>query len=218
MHVVFSANQHPEMLWATFEHVNNTPNAEYYYFGYDAWPKYSAEKVKRDSARTWLFSASNPKDPFNVARMSVRNGNIVGHPDEFIGPSRILRNAPWGTSPGDTRNNTIIISVNRQVIDRLADGDVRKNYIMIGATWTSDGKAPTPSNATLPPSNTAPPKANLVNTTMETFYKEGVSNCFDCHQGNMLACEGERKGLSHIFGVLQPLFGSNRPRQCNSAN
>jgi len=31
MHVVGSANGHPELIWATFEHVGNAPNAAYSY-------------------------------------------------------------------------------------------------------------------------------------------------------------------------------------------
>jgi hypothetical protein len=232
MHVVFSAREHPEMLWTTFENVNNTPNAEYQYF---STKSHSAQPVPQDTGLTWLFAASNAAKPFNVVRMRLDlNGNIrtvcqdkfigpsnigTGCQDKFIEPSNILRNAPWGTSsPGDTPNNTKIISVNKQVIDRLADGDVRKNYIMIGTTWTADGKAPTPPNYA-GPSNHVGAK-NLVNTTMETFFHEGSSNCLDCHHGpNMLGDACKKSGLSHVFGVLPPLSGSNRrKRQCNSVN
>ncbi len=36
MHVVGSTAGHPEMIWATFEHLGNTPNDQYHYL--NAWP------------------------------------------------------------------------------------------------------------------------------------------------------------------------------------
>jgi hypothetical protein len=87
----------------------------------------------------------------------------------------------------------------------LAAGDVRKNYILTGATWTIGGAPP----------NGGPPNGNEVgtsmmcNTTMET-YQQGTNttkvgtNCFDCHSGNMLG-DPSGNGLSHIFGTLKPL-------------
>jgi hypothetical protein len=77
-------------------------------------------------------------------------------------------------------------------LDQLSD--VRKNYILIGTTWFDDGR---------------PGMERLANSTMETFVQP--ANCLACHQpidGNMLGTvrsNGEGAGLSHIFGVLNPL-------------
>lgn len=38
-------------------------------------------------------------------------------------------------------SNTEIISINNSVAGMLASGDVRKNYVMTGATWTEGGAA-----------------------------------------------------------------------------
>jgi hypothetical protein len=116
--------------------------------------------------------------------------------------------------------NTKIISINSQFIDRLArSDDVRKNYVMIGTSWTctvgdcSGGGDPRDVDI-------RGGSKQLMNTTMETFYNKGSSTCFECHQGpNMLGDHCKKTGrLSHLFGVLQPLFGRDGQGQCAQAN
>ena len=219
MHVVFSAKGHPEMVWATFEHVKNTPNEEYKYFGSDGHVRTQGPDAE---GHHWMFSDSNAHAPFNEPRMHVdKNGKIVAYdPNKPIGPSNILRNAPWGSPGMDAGDlNTKIISINNQVRDPLASTDVRKNYMMIGTSWTSSEADPI--NVVLRRGS-----EQLANTTMETFvstietvHEPGSSTCFDCHQGpNMLGEHCKRRGLSHLFGVLQPLFGHDSQGQCTSAN
>jgi len=219
MHVVFSVNGHPEMIWATFEHVNNTPNKEYLYIRSDRHGK----KQESDIAdHHWMFSNSVPSAAFNEARMHVdkQTGYIVHDQNKTIGPSNIRRNAPWGSPGMDGGDlNTKIIFINEQFIRRLASNDVRKNYIMIGASWTPNGADPSASIGGWGGSN------QLVNTTMETFHEmkglrePGSSTCFECHHGpTMLGDHCMKTGLSHLYGVLPPLFGSDMRGQCPSAN
>jgi len=206
MHVVFSAKGHPEMVWSTFEHVNNTPNNDYTYFK----PNLQVATRLSDIAARWMFSDSDRNATFNKPRMHFEEstGNIVADdPKKPIGPSNIRRNAPWGSPGRNSDLNTKIISINDQFIGRLADNDIRKNYIMIGASWTSNGGDP----------RTALRRGSdrLVNTTMETFvstpmgtHEPGSSTCLDCHKGPMLGDKdehGHATRLSHIFGVLKPL-------------
>jgi hypothetical protein len=215
MHVVFSAKGHPEMLWATFEHVNNTPNEAY---------KYLDPNVGRtqpsDIADHWMFWDSDPHAPVNKARMHLnkQTGDIEQNRGQTIGPSNIIRKAPWGSAPGQGEMNTKIIYTNKQIIDPLADKDVRKNYMMIGTSWTSGGDDPSDVDK-------RQGSAQLANSTMETFLNDGSSTCFNCHQGredraggvrSMLGCK--KTGLSHLFGVLQPLFGGDSRGQCTPVN
>ncbi len=51
MHVVGSTAGHPEMVWATFEHVGNTPLATYTYTSTTGTPT-----VSQNTSGTWLFS------------------------------------------------------------------------------------------------------------------------------------------------------------------
>ena len=42
--------------------------------------------------------------------------------------------SPWGMPGTSTSSNTEVIAINNSVISQLAGGDIRKNYIMTGAT------------------------------------------------------------------------------------
>jgi hypothetical protein len=216
MHVVFSTQGHPEMLWATFEHINNTPNRDYKYFDPNGHP----QTQKSDIADHWMFSDSDPNATFNEARMHFdKAGNIVADGNKPIGPSNIRRNAPWGAPGMEADLNTKIISINSQFVGRLAGKDVRKSYVMIGTSWTctagdcSGGGDPGDVGI-------RQGSEQMANTTMETFYNKGSSTCFECHQGpNMLGDPCKKTGrLSHLFGVLQPLFGRDSQGQCTQGN
>lgn len=71
----------------------------------------------------------------------------------------------------------------------LPSGDVRKNYMFTGATWTKFGAAPIEGNEV--------GTNKMANSTMETYQQGG--NCFDCHTSNTTS-------VSHVFGPLKPLF------------
>ncbi|HEV2690195.1 MAG TPA: hypothetical protein VGV35_16670 [Bryobacteraceae bacterium] len=191
IHVVGSTLGHPEMVWATFEHVGNTPNATYSYTS-TGGPK----TVNQNTSGTWVFSASGSAGPFNVAHMTFTgppNNQIQSTGGFTISPSDTLRSDPWGIDGGNAFSNTEVISMNSHVRGMMAAGDIRGNYVMSGATWTPFGSppiGPTPGVGT----------NRLANTTMET-YQQSVSNCFTCHQNGL-----NPNGLSHIYGGLQPLF------------
>jgi hypothetical protein len=194
MHVVGTTLGHPEMVWATFEHVSNTPPATYSYNSTGG-----LKSVTQNTSGTWLFSASGSAGPFNVAHMSFTgppSNNIQSAGSFTISPSDTLRSEPWGIDGSNAASNTEVISMNSHVRGMMASGDVRGNYIMTGATWTPFGS---------PPSGAIPGVGTnrLANTTMET-YQQGVSNCFSCHQGFPSGLNPN--GLSHIFAGLKPLF------------
>jgi hypothetical protein len=198
IHVVGSTAGHQEMLWATFEHVNNTRNAQYSY----TTASNATKSVAQNNGGTWTFSASPATATPNNPLISLSGADIVASsPPTPIGPSDILRVNAWGTAANSgafTANNTDVISVNNSVINQLLAGDVRKNYVMTGTTWTAFGQVPPPGPGQEVGTN------QMANSTMESF--EQPSNCFDCHSGsNMLGGAGG-SGLSHIYGVLKPLF------------
>ena len=134
--------------------------------------------------------------------MSLSGANIDAFSGETVGPSDILRVNPWGSIGSSTSKNTEVIAINNSVIGMLAAGDVRKNYIMIGATWTAGG---------VPPPSGQAGTNKMSNSTMETFVQGG--NCFGCHNGNMLGTlvgpppvPPFADGLSHVYGPLKMLF------------
>jgi hypothetical protein len=191
MHVVGSAAGHPEMIWATFEHTGNTPNASYQYTS-----KTGPKTVAQSTAGDWLFSTTKSKGPFNKSHMTFddKTGDIVSVSPFKISPSDTLRKFPWGIDGTNATSNTEVISIHDSVATQMPSGDVRDHYFMLGATWTPFGATPTGGNGV--------GTNQLTNTTLET-YAQGT-NCFTCHQGNMLG--DPSGGLSHIYGTLKPLF------------
>jgi hypothetical protein len=199
IHVVGSAQGHPEMLWATFEHVNNSRNAAYNYTN----TANATINVAQNNGGTWLFSktpaTATPNVPLNV----VSGADIVAvSPPTPIGPSDVLRIDAWGTASSNvafTANNTDIISINNSVLGQLVGSDVRKNYILTGTTWTFNGLPPAPGPGVQVGTN------EMANSAAETFFQP--SNCFNCHDGsNMLGGPTGDSGLSHIWGPIKPLF------------
>jgi hypothetical protein len=203
MHVVGSANGHPEMIWATFEHDSNAPNSPYPYenkAGKTTWQQAS-------TTGNWLFSANGSTGPFNTEDMTFVTSNGQGQivPSQFkaVGPSDTLRMNAWGTNwlnPSVVTNNTGVISVNHSVLSQFLAGDIRRHYHYIGSTWTTDGTNPAVATNQV--------GTNLLNNaTMETYqqFPQPNLNCFSCHQGNLPTNGLDPDGLSHIFKALNPL-------------
>jgi hypothetical protein len=187
MHVVGSTAGHAEMIWATFEHVNNSRNAGFSYTN----NANALVNVAQNNAGTWLFSKTPPLAAAdqNQPLAAPSGADIVATTAAPIGPSDVLRVNPWGRPGNATSSNTEILSINNSVIGQLLAGDVRKNYIMTGSTWTIGGNAPSGGNQV--------GTNQMANTTMETFFQP--SNCFSCHSTNQYP-------VSHIFNDLKPLF------------
>jgi hypothetical protein len=176
---------HPEMLWASFEHVSATPSAGYIY------AKASGTGTKpRTTAGNWVFCGAASGGPFNEAHMTMGGADfdhIVNKPGFTISPSNTLRGKPFGMDSTASTSNADLVVINNSVRNLLINGDLRKNYIQIGTTWTIFG-GPGPGGVGT---------NKLANSTMET-YQPG-SNCFNCHSPNTT-------DVSFIFGSLQPLF------------
>lgn len=189
MHVVGSTNGHPEMIWATFEHIDNTPFVSYNY-------KNSAganTSFPQTTVGNWLFCSNGSTGPFNQAHMSYdfTTNSIVALPTHTISPSDIRMEFPFGkpASSSSFVSNAQVIAANNSVRSVLNSADVRSNYIMTGATWTISGASPNSTNQV--------GTNQLANSTMETF--QIGSNCFSCHATNTV-------DVSHIFFGTKKLF------------
>lgn len=204
MHVVGSVNGHPEMVWATVEHLNNAPNDTYSYTAQDGSTKTVPFSTANPSGKDWLFCAKDAVAPFNVETLVTDSGKIalptpdpnrppvVGKPPV---PSNTIRSFAWGASSDTGVDDlTEVISLNNSLQQLLPDGDVRKNYALIGAVWTGGGIPGVDNQGADSLGST-----QLANATMETYFQKSTMNCFSCHQG------GQLKGLSHIWGSLTPL-------------
>jgi len=224
MHVVGSTNGHPEMIWATFEHQNNTANATYTYKP-TAGPN---KTVSPDFSGTFLFSAANP-DPAHLNEPHMQldaSGNIVAIAPFHITPSNTIRGNAWGAAPGvspnpldatDAASNSELISINNDVRGMLNSGDIRNKYIMTGATWTIGGDGfsgnfGNPGNPGIV-SGRGVGTSQMANTTMET-YQQAFPTSFDSFSNNCFSCHGSNTThVSHIYFTpgfpshgLKPLF------------
>lgn len=208
IHVVGSLAGHPEMSWATFEHNKNTPNAAYSYLTTNN----TVKTVPADGGTGWLFT-SNPADKNpNVSHMKVSGATITADSGFIISASNTLRTKPWGITPDGVPNqqdtsasasNSEIISINNAVNMLLVGNDLRKNYNLIGATWTFGGNAPDGTMYSGPNSSKGASigASKLANSTMETYFQSGKflnTSCFTCHRDHKSPTL-DPNSLSHIF-------------------
>jgi hypothetical protein len=195
MHVVGSVKEHPEMVWATFEHVCNAPTTSYTYLA-GASESDSTPRPGPAESGPWLLSSTDTPVMPVTSRMfynaTVSPPRIEAEPGMTIGPTDVQRTMPWGMPGSFTGSNSDLIALNHTVRSQLASGDLRSNYILTGATWRPSGEL----------DGTGVGTNQLANTSMETFAQP--SNCFNCHQGNALG-DSSGNGHSHIFGEIAPL-------------
>jgi len=197
MHVVGSTLGHPEMVWATFEHMGNTPLATYSYTKNDG----TTNTVTQNTSGSWVFTANGSSGPFNVPHMDFTGpsgspaNSIQAEAGFTISPSDTLRQFAFGSS--SQFENTEVISIDNHVLQMMPSGDIRGNYFMTGATWTPFGSNPGGSNNGVGTNQ-------LSNSTMET-YAQG-SNCFSCHQNLTPNLPNVTTDVSHVFAGIQPLF------------
>jgi hypothetical protein len=217
VHIVGSTAGHPEMIWASFEHVGNTPNPTFQYINSLG----TLTTVPQSTSGNWLFSKSGSAGPFDASHMQQSGANIQAISPFNISPSDTIRWKPWGAASDLSPNpidgsaaasNTEIIAINNSVRGMLPSGDVRDNYFMLGATWTIFGAAPLPQFGAPTPADPGNQvgTSRLANTTMETYQQgsdttsTGGSNCFSCHAS--INPTIATTAVSHIFGAIKPLF------------
>lgn len=219
MHVVGTVVNHHEMIWSTFLHTGVAPDTTYSYNSTG-----SSGIVTANTNGTWLLCANGAPPPYNQARMTfdAGTGNIVATSGNTIGPTNVISMKPWGAAAdfgpssidfSPLSSNAEVISINDGVLNGLIAGDLRKNYMFKGATWTIGGDVPTQPPTVGAESITGDEigTSSLSNVTMETFQQGNTSiftgtNCFTCHQNSNPQATRPDTGISHIFSALKPLF------------
>jgi hypothetical protein len=240
MHVVGSAKGHPEMIWATFEHLDNAPNATFTYR--DANDVVHTVTPENPTQPGWLLSGSGV-DSSNLANFNIQNMRfdapwIVVLNSSGGDPSHTMRMKAWGGasdfSPNpipplnnSTSSNTEIISINNSInakMEAQAAGDVRNNYFMVGATWTANGQSPTaPFQTSFNVGgngiilNNQVGTSKLANTTMETYeqgadttWASGGQSCMSCHTDFPKALQSGID-VSHLFPDLKQAVPPKQP-------
>jgi hypothetical protein len=200
IHLVINTANHPEFVWATFEHDNNAPNCTNpqatppgnWSFTSVACAACLATQTPEQCAK------ASPPCAFNAGKSS---SSLTGTPNE------VCRVYSDGTDPGATTNANNN-DTNRANIDALNTQlvgptgllttlpntnplSVFKNYYLVGGLWTNGGvDSGTP--------NEQRGSLELANTTMETFFQQQGNNCFTCHGYE----KATPLNVSHIIGSL----------------
>lgn len=220
MHVVGSVAGHPEMIWATFEHQKNSPNTAYSYRDING----KIKQLKADSGKDWLFNVNADDSTKNTQMMTVKNNTIVissSDPESIYKPD-VKRIMAWGVASDTIPNaedktpadsNSEIISINNTIRKMLVGNDIRKNYLLIGATWTFGGAAPDGTSYPYGDAGAAIGTGRLANSTMETFFQspssnsvpnkadhKAVTSCLYCHGYGLTPGD-----LSHVFDSIVAL-------------
>ncbi len=196
-HIAIATRDHPEFVWATFEHNVNTPNC-----------------VEPQALTGWSFAS-------DVCTAELATSDVLGvvqcrfnypQPQKNLkrvtdSPTEICREYPYGSAPGDPHydeNIDDIITLNTNVQPYLTGSyAVLKNYFNLGAIWVSD----ITKNSDL---SNQRGSLRLANSVAETDFQNVdlnssfISNCFGCHnyigtaqpQNNKNTTSGS---LSHIF-------------------
>ncbi|MFQ1699615.1 hypothetical protein ACJ5NV_03360 [Loktanella agnita] len=217
MHVVGSVADHPEMIWATFEHVGNAPDVTYPYVNAsgDIAEFTNLSDTPNDM---WLLSDGTfaPTIREYAVTRAVEGGPDIIVPSPSAGgapldtPTNVNRLNPWGSDPSTASaadNNSMVISTNTAVLAALnaayGDADIsdpRRNYILTGSSWGHNGMFPTGNDVSQIAGTPA-----MANTTMETFQQADFDGsgdregCFTCHGIN----PGDSGfDVSHIFSGI----------------
>lgn len=207
-HIAGRVQDHPEMIWATFEHRDNAPSV------------FTHENVDDPigltdpvSDRDWTFyAAGTPRSECNV-NMASSPRRTLDEATQTIDPvTQVCREYRYGNMPGasgDTsaiqrlanQNDANVESLNRHVRGRLSPDDVWSNYMEVGAIWFTDGEALAPDQPLdglcvtgslrdgrcVDENDSTTSRLigslRLSNATIETFTQSQSTmyNCFRCH-------------------------------------
>lgn len=198
LHVVGVVEDHPEFIWATFEHQENAPDLP------DGMQPNSPDPV---SNQAWTFYAANtPAMSCNASNV----GSIAfdAASNQLSPVTQIFRQFPFGGgSAGDIAN---IKSLNESVQMQLASGSVWKKYVLVGSNWFVAHNSLEPGLLGTSPAmqNRIAGSVRLSNATMETFTQQSKRNCFACHDTSAVTAQGlpaMNMNLSHILkdGLIQ---------------
>lgn len=203
LHVVGYTENHPEFLWATFEHNLNAPmlpdntfstsgSDKNSYTFYKANTSYSQANLQNVDPPTLSFDSKTGK--FSPKTNAVQMNKTGGENHSPSGPQNIAN-----------------LNEQTQAFFEGLSGDQQKfaSYLLIGTVWMDAGTFTADSGPT-----DAVGSVNLANSTAETFFqspsnekKSDWKNCFSCHNGSsysfdpsLPALKKRRIAMSHVLG------------------
>lgn len=217
MHIVQKMSNHQEWVWASFEHVANSPDC----VALGAKPPAPFGK--------WSFfngdftPCGGPGQP----TCSAKNCNPTCNVYQTTGASNVCRQTPIATDDLDGSGGPLVVQLNASVHSMLTNPNltVLKNYDLVGTLWFQKGLTAKPAlDASNPPAGQRfIGSVDLANTTMETYTQQ--LNCYSCHVtslyqfsynqpktafGDLVSSEAD---FSHLFSIQQ---GSNVTPPCQN--
>lgn len=191
-HIVKNTPNHPEFIWASFEHKDNAPDCD---------------ATEPPPPGGWSFASAQCAACLNtpydgncpVLLTDTCKFNLYQDGQNGKNPN-ICRAIPNGG--GSLENQTNIVSLNAQltsILSSLPPGNpmsVFRNYFLTGTLWIKN-----------PKSNPGPwiqdGSTSLLNTTMESYDQLGgpndaANNCFSCHNFNGTE---NTTAISHILPI-----------------
>lgn len=213
MHLVVATKDHPEFIWATYEHKSNTP---------DCTPQ------QPQTGTNWAFASASCTAglPGTAAEGNACNFNnpLKNQTSPTGAPTNICRVYPYGTATGDLKadENVADIMQQNEGLDKLLSQSsvpssmkVLSNYFTVGALWVSDISKS--SGGIGVPNERG--SLRLANTVAETDYQHVnlnssfASNCFGCHNyagtSQQVHNNITSQALSHIFKDIKIGQGEN---------
>lgn len=173
-HLVYAPQNHPELVWATFEHVANAPDgpctgATTPPPGFTRWTYNDAKSTDCTNINQWPSPA--PTAPYPVTQV-VRNWAYGTNPDAVFGTDNIKQ----------------LKALNTSMAALLPGKSVWRNYFLVGSVWTENGALPAEPPTNKEVSGNLVGSALLANATMETFDQSPnpltgnpPNSCFSCH-------------------------------------
>ncbi len=227
MHVVGLVYNHPEFIWATFEHDDLVP--------YYNWKETTTNDIPVTTKNNKLFFNKNATGTIDNLASHYKNpskdsSNVFAV--NKYGVPRTSKNGYLKTSQDGKTNYDNIEAINKNVKSQLKD--IWKNYYYNGSIWidTEGYSYPTEQAKLLNElgsdlSNSAPNKLTrgsvaAYNITMETFEQLGfnppatiheqsvttMGNCFSCHSSSK---KGSPLTISHVFnGAVSRIKGLSK--------
>lgn len=202
-HVAVYVKDHPEAIWATFEHNRNVPS-----FAKQQSPN---DPVSADNFT--FYHGGTPAKDCN-ANNSAMNAILQLNPktQTMQNVTQACLQFPFGTndsSPFAESNRNAIAQLNESVHQLMPKDSVWKNYNEVGAIWFSKKNQLNPDWNPNTDDSLLIGSTRLSNSTIETFTQNvrGQNECFACHNtmaltdvpGTNKILPGKNVNTSHIL-------------------
>jgi len=204
LHVVPFVTGHPEFLWATFEHADNSPRVVNHQF-----------TSTINDAKNYTFYKA--KTPFNKVNQptSGQNGKPVlsfhEKTQKFSPATNVVQMNKFGGA--SIQDQLYIKSLNLLAEQFYRSQEGRdypfSHYQLIGTTWFKATGSGGNVNWKTQDQKDAQGSINLANSTAETFVQAGGNhrkNCFSCHNASSFSYQANplpkrRVAITHLLSI-----------------